>query len=175
MYGYPLVLMDVTRAKMTNVPSPAGTIAPMDQFANVRAFPDATFTDVVSPNADTLYSIAWLDLEQGTDCDERSGYAWALLPDGDAGWVDECVCIAGKADDRNGQRKLCHHRAGLVGHLAGRGEGNQVSDGAGMDHRKDADEWQGRLCGRACDSGWVQADSTERVGQAVYSAEGRAG
>ena len=39
--------------------------APMDQFANVRAFPDATFTDVVSPNADTLYSIAWLDLEQG--------------------------------------------------------------------------------------------------------------
>ena len=36
----------------------------MDQFANVRAFPDATFTDVVSPNADTLYSIAWLDLKQ---------------------------------------------------------------------------------------------------------------
>lgn len=65
VYGYPLVLMDVTRAKTTNVPSPAGTNAPMGQFVSVRAFPDATFTDVVSPNADTLYSIAWLDLEQG--------------------------------------------------------------------------------------------------------------
>lgn len=52
------------RAKMTNVPSPSGTNAPMGQFASVRAFPDATFTDVVSPNADTLYSIAWLDLKQ---------------------------------------------------------------------------------------------------------------
>ncbi len=65
VYGYPLVLMDVTRAKMTNLPSPTGTNAPMDQLVSVRAFPDATFTDVVSPNADTLYSMGWLDLEQG--------------------------------------------------------------------------------------------------------------
>ena len=28
----------------------------------MRAFPDATYTDMVSPNADTLYSLAWLDL-----------------------------------------------------------------------------------------------------------------
>ena len=47
---------------MTNIPSPAGTNAPMGQLANIRAFPDATFTDVVSPNADTLYSQGWLDL-----------------------------------------------------------------------------------------------------------------
>ena len=33
VYGYPLVLMDVTRAKLTNVPSPSGNSAPMDQFA----------------------------------------------------------------------------------------------------------------------------------------------
>jgi len=63
LYGYPLVLMDVTRAKMTNVPSVTAMVAPMDQMANIRAFPDATFTDVVSPNADTLYSTAWLDLK----------------------------------------------------------------------------------------------------------------
>jgi hypothetical protein len=65
LYGYPLVLMDVTRAKLTNVRSPSGNNAPMGQFANIRAFPDATFTDVVSPNADTLYTQGWLDLAQG--------------------------------------------------------------------------------------------------------------
>ena len=64
IYGYPLVLMDVSRAKMTNVPSAADFSAPMNQFANARAFPDATFVDVVSPNADTLYSSAWLDLSK---------------------------------------------------------------------------------------------------------------
>ena len=62
VFGYPLVLMDVTKAVSTAVPKPEGTKAPINQFAHVRAFPDATFTDIVSPNADTLYSLAWLDL-----------------------------------------------------------------------------------------------------------------
>jgi hypothetical protein len=34
----------------------------MNQFAHVRAFPDASFTDVVRPNADTLYSSLWYDV-----------------------------------------------------------------------------------------------------------------
>jgi len=54
-YGYPLVLMDVTREVMS-------VKAPVNTFGHKRSFPDATFTDVVSPNADTLYSTAWLDL-----------------------------------------------------------------------------------------------------------------
>jgi hypothetical protein len=33
-------------------------------LAHVRAFPDASFTDVVHLHADTLYSIAWLDLTE---------------------------------------------------------------------------------------------------------------
>lgn len=56
-YGYPLVLMDVTREVMT-ARTPANT------FVHKRNFPDAMFTDVVSPNADTLYSMAWLDLSK---------------------------------------------------------------------------------------------------------------
>lgn len=65
VYGYPLVIMDVSRAKFTNAPHPtASGSAPVNQFGNVKTFPDATFTDVVSPNADTLYSQAWLDLEE---------------------------------------------------------------------------------------------------------------
>jgi hypothetical protein len=66
IYGYPLVLMDASRAKLTDVPHPIGAgLAPTNQFGHVKTFPDATFTDVVSPNADTLYSSAWLDLAQG--------------------------------------------------------------------------------------------------------------
>ncbi len=62
VFGYPLIVMDVTRGMSTAVSKPAGTKAPLNQFAHVRAFPDDTFTDIASPNADTLYSLAWLDL-----------------------------------------------------------------------------------------------------------------
>ena len=58
VYAYPLVLMDVTRQVMT-------AKTPVNTFEHKRAFPDASFTDVVSPNADTLYSSAWLDLSNG--------------------------------------------------------------------------------------------------------------
>src|ERR1700704_6185782 len=54
--GYPLVLMDVSRQVMTTQGEPPNT------FDHMRAFPDHTFTDVVTPDADTLYSSAWLDL-----------------------------------------------------------------------------------------------------------------
>jgi hypothetical protein len=52
LYGYPLVLMDVTRQVGTqpNAPGPHG---PPNQFVNIWTFPDPTFTLVVSPNADT--------------------------------------------------------------------------------------------------------------------------
>jgi hypothetical protein len=62
IYGYPLVLMDVTRQVATATPKVTDRRAPVNQFRHNRAFPDHTFTTVVSPNADTLYSIAWLDL-----------------------------------------------------------------------------------------------------------------
>ena len=57
IYGYPLVLVDVSRQVMT-----AASTERVNQFSHKRAFPDYTFTDVVSPNADTLYFTSWLDL-----------------------------------------------------------------------------------------------------------------
>ncbi len=62
IYGYPLVTMEYTRRVMTNVAEPKGTHAPMGQFQRMRSYPDASFRDVTAPNADTLYSTAWLDL-----------------------------------------------------------------------------------------------------------------
>jgi hypothetical protein len=65
IYGYPLVTMEMTRRQMTNVVKPEGPHAPMGQFANLREYPTAAFKEVTAPNADTLYSAAWLDLSQG--------------------------------------------------------------------------------------------------------------
>src|SRR5262245_26419019 len=62
IYGYPLVTMEMTRRVVTNVERPEGDHAPMGQFANLRKYPDATFKDVIAPNADTLYSSAFLDV-----------------------------------------------------------------------------------------------------------------
>jgi hypothetical protein len=64
IYGYPLVLMDVTRQVLTNVASAAKGRAPMNRFGHLEAFPTPEHRDVVSPNADTLYSVAWLDLSR---------------------------------------------------------------------------------------------------------------
>ena len=62
-YFYPLVLMDTTRRQAVNVEA-GKTIGrgPMNAFTHVPTFPPADFRDVVRPNFDTLYSIAWLDL-----------------------------------------------------------------------------------------------------------------
>ena len=62
VYAYPLVLMDVTRRVTTNTERPQGVRAPVNEFAHLAEFPDASFTEVVRPNADTLYSSLWLDV-----------------------------------------------------------------------------------------------------------------
>ena len=63
IFLYPLVLMDVTRRQMTNME--AGKQigrGPVGAFAHARGYPGADFRDVVRPNFDTLYSVAWLDV-----------------------------------------------------------------------------------------------------------------
>ncbi|HMM90787.1 DUF1254 domain-containing protein [Bradyrhizobium sp.] len=62
IYGYPLVTMEYTRKIMTNVAGPVGNRAPMGHFIKARQYPDASFRDVTAPNADTLYTTAWIDV-----------------------------------------------------------------------------------------------------------------
>lgn len=65
IFGYPLVVMDVTKEVQTNVPQANATgDAPVNQFSHTSEFPDDSFNTVVSPNADTLYSSAWLNLHK---------------------------------------------------------------------------------------------------------------
>lgn len=63
IYLYPLVTMDVTRKVTTNyAPDTKPGMGPMNTFHHLREYPSASFREVVRPNFDTLYSIAWLDL-----------------------------------------------------------------------------------------------------------------
>jgi hypothetical protein len=65
IYGYPLVTMELSRRVATNVPEPMlGKLAPMGQFARLRTYPSPEDKFVTAPNADTLYTLAWLDLSK---------------------------------------------------------------------------------------------------------------
>lgn len=55
IFGFPLVLMDVTRAA-------AAATTPANRFQHAAALPTPARRDVVRLNLDTLYSSAWLDL-----------------------------------------------------------------------------------------------------------------
>ena len=64
IYAYPLITMEMTRRISTNVAVPEGTFAPMGQFAKLREYPNASFNTVTAPNADTLYTVVWLDVSK---------------------------------------------------------------------------------------------------------------
>ena len=59
IFGYPLVIMEVTRANA------ALTVGPQNQLRRVRQFPGADFREVVRPNVDTLYTTAFIDMSEG--------------------------------------------------------------------------------------------------------------
>ncbi len=64
IYGYSLITTEVTRVQMTNVAKAEALRAPMGQFTNVRRYPPGNYRGVSAPNADTLYSLAWVDVGQ---------------------------------------------------------------------------------------------------------------
>lgn len=61
----PLVYIATQIDTITHVAKPHGPIAPINQLAQYREFPDASNRTVVGLNVDTLYSLAELDLSQG--------------------------------------------------------------------------------------------------------------
>ncbi len=64
IYGFPLVIIDMTRKQMTNVDSAGQVRAPMGQFVRMRTFPTAEYRDVPGANTDTLYTNVWLDISK---------------------------------------------------------------------------------------------------------------
>ena len=62
IYAYPLVTMELTRRSQTNVVAAEGSKAPMGAFARLRGYPAVDDHAVTAPNADTLYTMLWLDV-----------------------------------------------------------------------------------------------------------------
>jgi hypothetical protein len=60
IYGLAPVIMQRTEQTMTTTPGPGH--APVNQFGHIRHLATPNETDVVSPNSDTLYSTAWVEL-----------------------------------------------------------------------------------------------------------------
>jgi hypothetical protein len=89
IYGYPLVILDMTRRQLTNVATAGSTRAPMGQFRRVRSYLAVDDHSVPAPNADTLYTDAWLDVSKEPmvltipDMDDR----YFMLPML-SGWTD---------------------------------------------------------------------------------------
>lgn len=62
IYGYSLITTEVTRVQMSNVSKVEGEHAPMGQFINIPRYPPGNYRGVSAPNADTLYSLGWIDV-----------------------------------------------------------------------------------------------------------------
>jgi hypothetical protein len=62
IFGYPLVTMDMTRKHETNVQSADDAHAPMGQLVKMRSYPAVDDRGAAAPNADTLYTMVWLDV-----------------------------------------------------------------------------------------------------------------
>ncbi|MGZ6268479.1 MAG: DUF1254 domain-containing protein, partial [Candidatus Limnocylindrales bacterium] len=63
VYGVPLIMMDLTREAAAA--ATVGEItAPVNQFSVMTRYPDASFRAVTRTGLDTLFAVAWADLEE---------------------------------------------------------------------------------------------------------------
>ncbi len=105
IYGYPLVTMDMTRRVFTNVAEAGPTNAPMGQFIKLRSYPAVDNHNVTAPNADTLYTIVWLDVskEPWVLSVPDMGNRYFLLPMLD-GWTDVFAVPGSRTTGERAQR-----------------------------------------------------------------------
>jgi hypothetical protein len=105
VYGYSLITTDVTRVQMSNVDKLEELRGPMNQFVNVPRYPPADYRGVSAPNADTLYSVAWLDLaEPQVFSHPDMGKRFHLFP-----MIDLWMTIFASPGTRNGDGKAANY------------------------------------------------------------------
>jgi len=64
IFGYPLVTFDMVREQQTNVAKADSERAPVNQMILMRSYPAVDNHCCAAPNADTLYTEAWLDVSK---------------------------------------------------------------------------------------------------------------
>lgn len=107
VYAYPLVLMDVARMAATNTATVDGMqgLAPINQFAHARAFPDARAVGRTRPNVDGLTSSLWFDVSREplvvSVPDARGHYYMMSLLDL---WTDVFATLGTRTTGSGGQR-----------------------------------------------------------------------
>jgi len=63
-YGFPLVMMDVTREVTTAASKSGQYAAPINQFARIRSYVNPDFNNVVRISVNSLWSFGFVDLDQ---------------------------------------------------------------------------------------------------------------
>ncbi len=92
-FGFPLLLSTTTMRWATKAPD--GGQAPVNRFAHLDGFPDPSLRAIVAGNANTLYSLAWLDLASEPivlrvpDTEGRS-YLVSLT----SAWTETIACLS---------------------------------------------------------------------------------
>lgn len=101
LYGFPLVIMDVTREAFVATQGPENTLV------RVRRFPDASFRAVVRPNVDTLYTTAFIDMDRGPWLFEMDAndVRYETMPFMD-GWTNVFAAPGSRTTGRGGGRFL---------------------------------------------------------------------
>jgi hypothetical protein len=89
IYGYPLVTVDMTRKFFTNYATVQGSRGPMGRIIKLRTYPAVDDHAVTAPNADTLYTTAFIDVskEPWVFSIPDMGDRYYLMPMLD-GWTD---------------------------------------------------------------------------------------
>ena len=64
VYGFPLIVMDLTKDQGTAVAKAGEFTAPVNQFSLMPHYPDASFRAVPRTGLDTLFAVSWADLDK---------------------------------------------------------------------------------------------------------------
>ena len=166
IYGYPLVTMEMTRRDHDQRGARRAHAARWGNSSSCAQYPDASFRDVTAPNADTLYTTAWLDVGKEPwvlsipDMKDR----YFLLPMLD-GWTN-VFQVPGKRTTGTGAQTYAITGPGWKGTLPAGRQGIQIADQHRLDPRAHLlHRHAGRLRRGPCAAGSVHARAAELLRQ----------
>ena len=125
--------MDMTRRQMTNVATPNARHAPMGQLLRARTYPPADYHAVTAPNADTLYTTAWIDVSTSPGCSASPTWATAIFFPMLDGWTN-VFQVPGKRTTGDKAQKYAITGPGWSGTLPA-GVTDTVADWTRLDSR----------------------------------------